>query len=111
MQIILCALRSTVEELSAHGNTLTLRGKSDLVGFTIYEVKVIRALTLTFFGGGGWTSLVIEHNLKIGDQLLVENHKDDGLVFSVCHRAAHHAKPKSNLISLYSSYPLIPCTH
>ena len=88
---------------------MTLRGKTDTAGaFTMYEVHVIKAISLTFFGGSQWTRLIIEHNLKMGDQLLVENKKASELVFSVCYRAAHHSKkPKGNLISLYSSYPLI----
>ena len=109
MQVVPCAIRSTVNELCVDNNTLTLRGKTDTDAmYTMYEVYVIKSMATTFFGGPEWNRLLVEHKLKQGDQLLLQNPKAAGILFSVCYRAADHCKvPKSNLICLYSSYPLI----
>ena len=109
MQVVSCALRSTVNELCADRRTLTLRTKTAYVAvYTMYEVYVVKSMATTFFGGLEWNRLLVEHKLKQGDQVLLRNHKATGLLLSVCYRAAHHCKvPKSNLICLYSSYPPI----
>ena len=65
MQVVPCAIRSTVNELCADINTLTLCGKTNIVvAYTMYEVNVVMSISTTFFGGPEWNRLFVEHKLK-----------------------------------------------